>query len=112
LAIDRKFLIANCWATKTFSILNSLATKTFFQLVATIFFNHWQLNFCHLLSSHIELNESFQKTYYMPPFPIQLLMTEKFRLQSNDPNFLDGKQNPCLVAFCMAIENFWSSIIW
>ncbi len=108
----KSFLLSIVGRSKHFSIPNGLATKTFFQLVATIVFNHWQLNFSHLLSSCIEFDKSFQKTYYMPPFQIQLLMIEKFRLPSNNPNFLDGEQNPYLVAIHMAIKNFWSPTIW
>jgi hypothetical protein len=112
LTIDQKFFIVNCWAIKTFFYpqwfgnpnLFSIGGNNCFQSLATKFFPPFVI-------MH-RVRQKLSKKYYMPPFQIQLLMIEKFRLPSNNPNFLDGKQNPYLVAIHMAIKNFWSPTIW
>ncbi len=100
------FSVAICQATEIF-VTNSLATNTLFWSPTTIFFvlHYWVFNYLWL--PHIELDESFPKTHYMPPFQIHSWTIENFHLPSNVQVFSNGNQNPFLVTNNLATESFF-----
>jgi len=54
------------YGDRNFLVTNKLAIETFFYSPTTIFLVAHNKNFNYLWWKHIELNESFPKTYYMP----------------------------------------------
>jgi len=61
-----------------FLVTNNKVTKTIFQSPTITSFCRWQLNFQSPWSARVMLNESFPKTYYMPPpFPKSIVGDQK-----------------------------------
>ncbi len=90
-----------------FSITICKTTKTLFQSPTNTLFSHSRPKFW---SPHIELHNSFPKTYYMLPFlPIQLLAFEKFWLLSNNEANSDGDWNLVLVTIRKVTKTLFQS---